>query len=247
MKLLPDENTVCGIDGCGPSEHTISASEAPREASPRHQLSIVSDVICPWCYIAKRHLEQALALTSSADEFSVMWRPYELNPSMPKEGMDRRIYRSRKFGSWEHSQQLDAQVAGAGKNAGLEFRHDLILRTPNTLAAHRLIRFAEQQGVQDAGVEAIFRAYFTQGRDVGDIATLIDIAAEVGIERATASAFLHSDAGSAEVRQEESIALQNRIEGVPMFILDGQPIFSGARKPDAIASYLNAAIDAHAK
>jgi predicted DsbA family dithiol-disulfide isomerase len=96
-------------------------------------------------------------------------------------------------------------------------------------------------------VEAIFRAYFTQGRDVGDIATLIDIAAEVGIERATASAFLHSDAGSAEVKQEESIALQNRIDGVPMFILDGQPIFSGARKPDAIASYLNSATDAHAK
>jgi predicted DsbA family dithiol-disulfide isomerase len=148
---------------------------------------------------------------------------------------------------WEYSQQLDAQVASAGKNAGVEFRHDLILRTPNTFAAHRLIWLGGQQGVQDALVEALFQAYFTRGRDVGDIATLINIAADVGIERATASALLHSDAGSDEVKQEERIALRNGIEGVPMFILDGQPSFSGARKPDAIASYLNAATDAHAK
>ena len=135
----------------------------------------------------------------------------------------------------------------AAKSAGLEFRHDLMLRTPNTFNAHRLIWFAEQQGVQDAVVEAVFKAYFTQGRDVGDIATLIDIAAEAGVDRATASAFLQSDAGTAEVKQEESIAVQNRIDGVPTFILDDQPIFSGARKPDVIALYLNAAMDSHAK
>ena len=247
MKLLSDETTLCRNDGCGPSAHTVSASEAPHGASPRHRLSIVSDVICPWCYVARRHLQQALALTSAADEFYVTWRPYELNPSMPKEGMDRRIYRSRKFGSWEHSRQLDAQVASAGKNAGLEFRHDLIHRTPNTFAAHRLIWFAGQQGVQDAVVEAIFQAYFMQGRDIGDIATLVSIASEVGIERATAQTFLHTDGGSAEVKKEESIALPNRIEGVPVFMLDGRAIFVGAPKPEAIAWHLNAVIDAHAK
>jgi predicted DsbA family dithiol-disulfide isomerase len=247
MSDLSEQNTVCGIDGCGPAATEIAARWKTPTSKKRHQLTIVSDVICPWCYIAKKHLEQAFAMTSSADQFAVTWIPYELNPSMPREGMHRRTYRSRKFGSWEQSQQLDAQVASAAKSAGLEFRHDLMLRTPNTFNAHRLIWFAEQQGVQDAVVEAIFKAYFTQGRDVGDIATLIDIADQAGIDRTTASAFLHSHAGAAEVKQQERIAAQDGIDGVPTFILDGRPIFSGARKQDVIALYLNAAMDAHAK
>ncbi len=247
MSDLREQNTVCGIDGCSPAAAATATRSKTPTPTKRHQITIVSDVICPWCYVAKKHLEQAFAMTSFTDQFAVTWRPYELNPNMPKEGMDRRTYRSRKFGSWEQSQQLDAQVTSAAKSAGLEFRHDLMLRTPNTFNAHRLIWFAEQQGVQDAVVEAVFKAYFTQGRDVGDIATLIDIAAEAGVDRATASAFLQSDAGTAEVTQEESIAVQNRIDGVPTFILDGQPIFSGARKPDVIALYLNAAMDSHAK
>lgn len=247
MSDLPEQDTVCGIDGCGPAAAATATRSKTPTPTKRHQITIVSDVICPWCYVAKKHLEQAFAMTSSTDQFAVTWRPYELNPNMPKEGLDRRTYRSRKFGSWEQSQQLDAQVASAAKSAGLEFRHDLMLRTPNTFNAHRLIWFAEQQGVQDAVVDAIFKAYFTQGRDVGDIATLIDIAAEAGVDRPTASAFLHSDAGTAQVKQEESIAVQSRIDGVPTFILDGRPIFSGARKPDVITLYLNAAMDAHAK
>jgi predicted DsbA family dithiol-disulfide isomerase len=245
MSDLPEQNPVCGIDGCGPAPDATATRLKTPTSTKRHQITIVSDVICPWCYIAKKHLEQAFAMTSSSDRFAVTWRPYELNPDIAKEGMDRRAYRSRKFGSWEQSRQLDAQVARAAKSAGLQFRHDLMLRTPNTLKAHRLIWFAEHQGVQDAVVEATFKAYFTQGRDVGDIATLIDIATEAGVDRATVSAFLHSDAGTAEVKQEESIALQNRIDGVPTLILDGQPIFSGARKPDVIALYLGAAMDAH--
>jgi predicted DsbA family dithiol-disulfide isomerase len=247
MSDLPEQNAVCGIDGCGPA----AAADATRSKTPsptkRHQLTIVSDVICPWCYVAKKHLEQAFAITSSADRFAVTWRPYELNPNMPKKGNGRRAYRVRKFGSWEQSQQLDAQVASSARSAGLEFRHDLMLRTPNTFNAHRLIWLAEQQGVQDAVVDAIFKAYFSQGRDVGDIAALIDIAAEAGLDRATASSFLHSDAGTAEVKQEESIYVQNRIDGVPTFFLDGQPIFSGAQNPDVIAQYLIAAMDAHAE
>lgn len=246
MSELRDQNMVCGIDGCG----TAATPTATRAKSPpptkRHQITIVSDVICPWCYIAKKHLAQAFVMTSSADKFAVIWRPFELNPNMAKEGMDRRTYRSRKFGSWEQSQQLDAQVARVAKSAGLAFRHDLMLRTPNTLNAHRLIWFAEQQGVQDAVVDAIFKAYFTQGRDVGDIAILIDIAADAGVDRATASVFLHSDACTAEVKKEESTAVENRIDGVPTFILGGQPIFSGARKPEVIALYLNAALGAQA-
>jgi predicted DsbA family dithiol-disulfide isomerase len=245
MSDLTEENAVCGIDGCGPAADATATRLKTPTSTKRHQITIVSDVICPWCYIAKKHLEQAFALTSSAGRFAVTWRPYELNPNIPKEGMDRRAYRSRKFGSWEQSRQLDAQVASAAKSAGLEFRHDLMLRTPNTFKAHRLIWFAEHQGVQDAFVEAIFKAYFTQGRDVGDIATLIDIATEAGVDRPTASAFLHSEAGTAEVKQEEGIALQNRIDGVPTFILDGEQIFSGAQKPDVIALYLSAAMDAH--
>lgn len=247
MSEMTKQNAVCGIDGCGPVGAPFRPEAKTRAPAERHQLTIVSDVICPWCYVAKKHLEQAFLMTSSADQFTVTWRPYELNPSMPKAGMDRRTYRSRKFGSWEHSQALDAQVASAGKSAGVEFRHDLILRTPNTFDAHRLIWFAGQHGVQDAVVDAIFKAYFSQGGDVGDSATLIDISAEAGLNREAAADFLRSEAGSAEVREEESIAMKNGIDGVPTFILDGQPIFSGARKPEAIAPFLKAAMDADAK
>ena len=133
------------------------------------RIDIVSDAICPWCYIGKRQLERALAaLAQEGLHFSVHWNPFQLNPDMPKEGRDRIAYRALKFGSAERARELDERVAGAAANVGLSFRQDLMLRTPNTLDAHRLIWLAGREGMQDAVMEAVFAAYFTQGRDIGD-------------------------------------------------------------------------------
>ena len=126
-------------------------------------VEVISDVICPWCFIGKRRLEKALAALDGSHEVRVRWLPFQLNPTMPKEGISRREYRTKKFGSWERSQELDAQVAAAGEAEGIHFAFDRMERTPNTLDAHRLLWLADTVGVQDAVVEALFRAYFTDG------------------------------------------------------------------------------------
>src|SRR5262249_55019338 len=139
---------------------------------------VISDVICPWCYIGKRRLEKAVAALDGRHEVRVRWLPFQLNPRMPTEGVSRREYRTKKVGSWERSQELDARVAAAGEADGIHFAFDRIERTPNTLDAHRLIWLAERQGVQDSVVEALFRAYFTEGRDISSRQPLLDVVAE---------------------------------------------------------------------
>src|SRR5580704_1429385 len=122
---------VCGVDGCSTSPVAGAAKKTSnKDVRSVHDLTIVSDVICPWCFVAKKNLEKALELAGTGFAVKITWRPFELNPSMPREGLNRREYRSRKFGSWEHSQHLDAQVATAGKLAGIAFHHDLMERTP---------------------------------------------------------------------------------------------------------------------
>ena len=130
-------------------------------------VDVISDVICPWCYIGKRRLEKAIA-AFEGHQVQVRWLPFQLNPTMPKEGISRREYRIRKFGSWERSLELDARVVAVGETEGIHFAFDRIERTPNTVDAHRLIWLADQQGCQDAVVEALFVAYFTEGRDISE-------------------------------------------------------------------------------
>jgi predicted DsbA family dithiol-disulfide isomerase len=240
-----EDGSVCGVDGCSTRPETgLAPKTADSDAPFVHELTIVSDVICPWCFVAKKNLEKALELA----EFPVKitWRPFELNPGMPRTGMSRRGYRSKKFGSWEQSQHLDAQVAEAAKLAGITFRHDLIERTPNTFAAHRLIWLAGEEGVQDDVVEALFRAYFVEGRDVGDTRVLAEIAKQAGLTESVVAAFLES-AGTDEVRRESETARVSGISGVPTFILDGEALFSGAMKPENMAARLQEAAAAHAK
>lgn len=248
MSNLPEYGAVCGIDGCGPTVGKTHQQGESVEASSaaRHELTIVSDVVCPWCFVAKKNLEMAFDLLPNRSDYSIIWRPYELNPGMPKEGMERREYRSRKFGSWEHSLARDAQVAQAGQHAGISFRHDLMKRTPNTLNAHRLIWFAQHEGVQDGVVEVLFKAYFTEGWDVGDLEVLAGLGTAAGLDRAKTAAFLASDEGAEEVRREERMAVSKGISAVPTFILDGEELLSGARKPEVIAAHLTEAV-AHAK
>src|ERR1700689_4164500 len=129
-------------------------------------VEVISDVICPWCFIGKRRLEKAIAALDGKHECQVRWLPFQLNPAMPKEGISRKEYRIRKFGSWERSMELDAAMIAFGETEGIHFAFDRIERTPNTVDAHRLIWLADQQGRQGAVVEALFVAYFTDGRDI---------------------------------------------------------------------------------
>jgi predicted DsbA family dithiol-disulfide isomerase len=209
-------------------------------------VEVVSDVICPWCFVGKRRMEQASRLLGDDLRLDVRWRPFQLNPTMPKEGLDRRTYRTAKFGSWEHSQALDAQIAAVGREVGVAFCHDLMARTPNTFDAHRLIWLAGQEGKQDEVVEALFRAYFTEGRDIGDSSVLADLAAEAGLPRERASAFLRSDEGSAEVTEEEAQARRLGISGVPSILVGGVPVFSGALRAETMAAKLREAALRHA-
>ncbi|MBL6455889.1 DsbA family oxidoreductase [Belnapia sp. T6] len=210
-------------------------------AAPPARIDVVSDVICPWCWIGKRNLEGALALLAEEGQrFAVYWRPFQLNPDMPDEGVERDAYRAAKFGSAERGRELDAQVAAAGRAAGLEFRHDLMRRTPNTIDAHRLIRWAGEQGLdqQAALEEAIFQAYFQRGLDTGSRAVLAALAGEAGLSEAEATAFLASGEGEAEVRAEDAGFRRSGLSGVPTFALEGHVLFSGAMPPERIAEAL---------
>jgi predicted DsbA family dithiol-disulfide isomerase len=215
------------------------------QAAGTFHLDIVSDTICPWCYVGKRRLAQALSLLAAEGlAFDVRWRPFQLNPDLPKEGLDRRIYRSRKFGSWEKSQALDRQVAEAGQADGLGFRHDLMIKTPNTLASHALIRFAYTVGgaaLQERAVEALFAAYFTQGRDIGDPDALADIGEEAGLDRNRVIALVSDSASAAAVVDDERLARELGLTGVPSFVLEGDHLFSGAQPVASIVRTLRAA------
>lgn len=192
-------------------------------------IEVYSDVVCPWCYVGKRRLEQALESTGKQDAALVFWRPFQLNPTMPKAGMDRRVYLEAKFGGPEEMQAIQARIVGAGASAGIEFAFDRIARTPNTFAAHRLIWFAQQQGRQDAAMEELFHGYFTEGLNIGEDEVLVSLAARAGLDGAAVGRFLQSQDGIEAVRQEEARGRQLGIRGVPYFLLNGKTVVSGAQ------------------
>jgi len=202
------------------------------ESPAGQRIDIVSDAICPWCYIGKRQLERALAMLEPEGlRFSVHWNPFQLNPDMPKEGRDRAAYRALKFGSAEKARELDERVTGAAANVGLAFRPDLMLRTPNTLDAHRLIWLAGREGVQDATMEAVFAAYFTQGRDIGDRDVLADCAVEAGMDRAQVAAFLAGEVAAQEMLAADQSARAAGVNGVPSFSWTATASIPGQCRP----------------
>jgi len=193
-------------------------------------VEVISDVICPWCFIGKRRLEKAIA--TFGVPVNVRWHPFQLNPTMPREGISRREYRITKFGSWERSMQLDANIVAVGKDEGVLFDFDRMERTPNTLDAHRLIWLADKEGVQDSVVEALFRAYFTDGRDISNQQTLIDVVAEAGLDRKRAEAVLNSEEGMDAIKDAGEQARRFRVDSVPFFIVNGEITMSGAQPPE---------------
>jgi predicted DsbA family dithiol-disulfide isomerase len=182
-------------------------------------------------------MERALAtLGGESLSFSIHWNPFQLNPDMAKEGVDRAQYRAWKFGSAEKAAALDARIVDAAAQVGLDFHPERIKRTPNTIDAHRLIWFAGQNGVQDAAMEAVFQAYFIDAQDIGQHAVLADCAAVAGLDRNEAMAFLGGDLADKEMRAADAAAREAGVSGVPSFFLDGYGLFSGAMPADAMAN-----------
>ena len=176
-------------------------------------------------------MQAGLKLFGSDFATEIIWRPFQLNPEMPSEGMDRKTYRSRKFGSWERSQAMDDNVASIGRSIGIGFHYDRVLVTPNTMAGHRMLWWAEQRKRQHHLAEALFHAYFTEGRDIGRHDVLAKVASEVGLPEDEARAFLDGDGGRKEVALEEMAGRTLGLDGVPFFVINGRPAFSGAQNP----------------
>ena len=194
-------------------------------------ITVYSDVICPWCYVGKRRLEAALSSPGMPTGIEFTWRPFELNPDMPAEGIERRIYRANKFGE-ARSAELDLRMADTGREVGIAFAFDRMQRTPNTRLAHRLIWEADRQGAQDALVERLFHAYFEEGVDIGRADVLTALAAEAGLEPDAVERALDGSESLQAVTKLEQQGYAMGIQGVPFFILLAKYGISGAQPPE---------------
>jgi len=203
------------------------------------RVDVVSDVICPWCYIGKRRFERALESVGDRHRVAVTWRPFQLNPDMPADGMERVAYLDAKFGGRERARAIYERIEVAGAEEGIAFAFDRIQRTPNTLDAHRLIRFGERLGRQDAIVETLFHAYFIEGAAIGERASLIALAERAGLAAPDVERYLASDEDRELVLGEDDAARRMGIHGVPCFIFEQQYAMSGAQEPDVLVDALD--------
>lgn len=195
------------------------------------KLDILSDPICPWCYIGKAQLDRALEKRPD-HTFEIEWHPFQLNPDMPEEGMDRRTYLETKFGGKENAVRVYAQIADAAEAAGVEIDFEGIKRTPNTLNAHRLIHWAGIEGRQTPLVSALFKAYFCNGKDIGDTETLMSIADGVGLDKAMILTLFEGDADRDDIRARDEHARTRGVTGVPTFVVANAHVLPGAQPPE---------------
>jgi predicted DsbA family dithiol-disulfide isomerase len=191
-------------------------------------LDILSDPVCPWCYIGKANLDRALEARPE-HALTIQWHPFQLNPDMPPDGADRRTYLEAKFGGNDYAVKIYARIAEAAEAAGLKIDFGGIERTPNTLDAHRLIHWAGLEGRQTAAVSRLFKAYFEDGRDIGDREVLLDIAEGIGLDREMIRRLLDSDADLDDIRARDEHARQRGVTGVPTFVLANQHVLPGAQ------------------
>ena len=209
-------------------------------------IDIVSDVVCPWCFVGKRKLATALDLYAKerpdAPAPRVTWRPFQLNPQMPAEGMPRSEYVQRKFG--RAGSEVYARVSQAGKAVGIDFAFDRIVRQPNTLSPHALVALAGELGKQEEVVDVFFNAYFLEGRDLTDPATLTELATSAGLPREAVEARLADEQARRAVASEDEQARELGISGVPFFIFNGRYAVSGAQDP---ATLLQAMLQSEAE
>ncbi|WP_354072683.1 DsbA family oxidoreductase [Caulobacter sp. 1776] len=203
-------------------------------------IDVVADVVCPWCYLGWRRLKSALALRPDL-EAQLVWRPYQLDPTLPEEGVDRKAYMAQKFKDPGKLKAVHAALVEGGAEEGIAFDFEAIEISPNTNAAHRLIRWALTAGVQDQVVEALFKAYFTQGLDIGDPMVLADVAEAAGMERLVVLQLLSEGADKEAVAREHAMAVQGGVTGVPFVIFAGKVAVVGAEMPERIAEAIDQA------
>jgi predicted DsbA family dithiol-disulfide isomerase len=193
-------------------------------------IDVISDVVCPWCYIGKRHLEAALSKLPVSERPLVRWHPFQLNPDLPAVGVDRRSYLEEKFGGAERASTIYDRVRAAGREAGLALDFDRIERQPNTLDAHRLIAWAQASGRDvEPLVEALFKAYFVEGRFIGDRKVLAEVAGEAGFDAGASLEMLEGQTATAEIAEMDLRTRQSGIGGVPFFIFNEKIAVSGAQ------------------
>ena len=213
-------------------------------AEPILTIDIVSDVVCPWCYIGKRKLEAALALPQAAGlpKVEIRWHPFQLNPDMAREGISRKQYLEDKFGGPERAAEIYARVRAAGKGAGLDLNIDGISLQPNTLAAHALIAFGQQQGAGSMVKEGVLKAYFVENRFIGSVDVLAEIAAEAGLDAEAARAWVSDPAQLQAVADADAQARGMGISGVPFFIFNQKLAVSGAQDPATLLDAMQQAV-----
>ena len=195
------------------------------------RLDIFSDPVCPWCFVGKANLDRALA-EHPDHPFAIQWHPFQLNPEMPAEGVAKRDYLEAKFGGKARVDAIHERLREVARAAGVDMDPDKPQRMPNTLNAHRLIHWAGIEGVQQAVVNALMRAYWAQGRDIGDLVTLADIAGENGMDREATLRLLQSDADADDIAARDQDARQKGVNAVPTFLIAQQYVVSGAQPPE---------------
>lgn len=209
------------------------------------QIDIISDTVCPWCFIGKRNLERALEKYASqnpdAETPQVKWHPFQLNPSLAAGGMPREEYTSSKFGGAERAREVYQRVADAGAAAGIEFRFDAIKVQPNTVDAHQLVLLAGQIDAQDGVVESLFKGFFLEGRDLADRQSLLELAQRGGLPRADAERCLEQHLLRKAVEEQDKHARELGVEGVPFFIFDQKLAVSGAQPPEILVQAMSEA------
>jgi len=200
-------------------------------------LDIISDPICPWCYIGKAKLDRALEAAPD-HPFEIQWKPFQLNPDMPAEGMDRREYLEWKFGGREGAVRVYGEIAKTAEATGLDIAFEKIKRTPNTLNAHRLIRWAQVEGKQTPIVSQLFKRYFREGQDISDFDVLVDVATTVGMDGDIIRRLLEGDSDLAETIAEDKKAREMGVQGVPCFIIGASYAVQGAQNTDTWANII---------
>src|SRR6201996_1424405 len=206
------------------------------------QIDFISDTICPWCFIGKRRLTRAMALRPNI-VFDVRYRPFRLDPGVPRQGVDRAAYLAARFGADGKLAEAHEAIAMEGAKEDIAFDWGAIAKTPNTVNSHRLIRWAHAQGVQDDVVERLFIAYFENGEDIGDTRTLSDIADLCGMDGTEIADLLESDTDVALVEREDQLAHEMGVTGVPAMIFGGRIAVSGAREPEVLAMAIDKAAE----
>lgn len=211
-------------------------------APPKARLSveIVYDLICPWCYLGVRRLLRTFRRRPDL-LFDLSWRPFLLNPDMPRAGMARPDYVIRKFGGEERARRLYASITELGRREGVAFAFERIRRTPSSIDAHRLVCFAARYGRADMAVEALFSVHFTEGYDIGDHAVLAAVASDCGLDAREVRAFLASGEETDSVHADNLRAHRLGINGVPCFVIGGRHAIAGAQEPEVIERLLDVA------